>query len=195
LAHLRQDQSLRALLVLAWVMTLVLVAPEAVALPYAASHGDDAKVGGVLLAAVPFGAVIGVAMVGSWRPIAQVRRMLPLATCAPLPLLALAVDPSWPVAAVLFVLSGICQGFMVPLMATYSLLAPDAMRGRLNGLAGSGFAFVTVVAFLVVGALADLTSEAAAVVLAAVATLAFLAVTWVVWPRQQLLDSAAQTYS
>jgi hypothetical protein len=84
---------------------------------------------------------------------------------------------------------------MVPLMATYSLLAPDAMRGRLNGLAGSGFAFVTVVAFLVVGALADLTSEAAAVVLAAVATLAFLALTWVVWPRQQLIDSAAQTYS
>jgi MFS family permease len=195
LAHLRQDQSLRALLVLAWVMTLVLVAPEAVALPYAASHGADAKVGGVLLAAVPFGAVIGVAVVGRWRPIAQVRRMLPLASCAPLPLLGLVVDPSWPVAAVLFVLSGLCQGFMVPLMATYSLLAPDAMRGRLNGLAGSGFALVTALAFLVVGALADLTSEAAAVVLAALATSVFLAVTWAVWPRQQLIDSAARTYS
>jgi uncharacterized membrane protein YfcA len=69
------------------------------------------------------------------------------------------------------------------------------MRGRLNGLAGSGFALVTVVAFLAVGALADLTSEAAAIVLSAVATLAFLAVTWVVWPRQQLIDSAARTYS
>jgi uncharacterized membrane protein YccC len=80
-------------------------------------------------------------------------------------------------------------------MATYALLAPDAMRGRLNGLAGSGFALVTVLAFLVVGALADLTSEAAAVVMAAVATMAFLAVTWVVWPRQELIDSAARTYS
>ena len=195
LAHLRQDQSLRALLVLAWVMTLVLVAPEAVALPYAASHGEDAKVGGILLAAVPFGAVIGVAVVGRWRPVVQVRRMLPLASFAPLPLLGLVVDPSWPVAAVLFVLSGLFQGFMVPLMATYSLLAPDAMRGRLNGLAGSGFALVTALAFLVVGALADLTSEAAAVVLAALATSVFLAVTWAVWPRQQLIDSAARTYS
>jgi MFS family permease len=166
-----------------------------VALPFAASHGADAKVGGVLLAAVPFGAVIGVAVVGRWRPIAQVRRMLPLASCAPLPLLGLVVDPSWPVAAVLFVLSGLCQGFMVPLMATYSLLAPDAMRGRLNGLAGSGFALVTALAFLVVGALADLTSEAAAVVLAALATSVFLAVTWAMWPRQQLIDSAARTYS
>jgi MFS family permease len=195
LAHLRQDQSLRALLILAWVMTLVLVAPEAVALPYAASHGADAKVGGVLLAAVPFGAVIGVAVVGRWPPVAQVRRMLPVASAAPLPLLFLVVDPSWPVAALLFVLSGLCQGFMVPLMATYALLAPDAMRGRLNGLAGSGFALVTALAFLVVGALADLTSESFAVVLAALATSVFLAVTWAVWPRQQLIDSAVQTYS
>jgi uncharacterized membrane protein YfcA len=69
------------------------------------------------------------------------------------------------------------------------------MRGRLNGLAGSGFALVTVVAFLTVGGLADITNESAAIVVSAVATLAFLAVTWVVWPRQQLIDSAAQTYS
>jgi MFS family permease len=195
LAHLRQDQSLRALLVLAWVMTLALVAPEAVALPYAAAHGASTTAGGVLLAAVPFGAVIGVGVVGRWRPVIQVRRMLPLATCAPLPLLGLVVDPSWPVAAVLFVLSGLCQGFMVPLMATYALLAPDVMRGRLNGLAGSGFALVTAAAFLVVGALADLTSPAGAVVVAALATGVFLGVTWLTWPRQRLIDSAARTYA
>lgn len=195
LAHLRHDPSLRALLVLAWVMTLVLVAPEAVALPYAAAHGADAKAGGVLLAAVPFGAVLGVALVGRWHPVAQVRRMLPLASCAPLPLLGVIVDPSWPVAAGLFVLSGLCQGFMVPLMATYALLAPDEMRGRLNGLAGSGFALVTALAFLVVGALADLTTEATAVVVAAVVTGVFLAATWAVWPRQRLVDSAVATYS
>lgn len=195
LAHLRHDPSLRALLVLAWVMTLVLVAPEAVALPYAAAHGADAKAGGVLLAAVPFGAVLGVALVGRWHPVAQVRRMLPLASCAPLPLLGVVADPSWPVAAGLFVLSGLCQGFMVPLMATYALLAPDEMRGRLNGLAGSGFALVTALAFLVVGALADLTTEATAVVVAAVVTGVFLAATWAVWPRQRLVDSAVATYS
>jgi MFS family permease len=195
LAYLRHDVSLRALLVLAWAMTLALVAPEAVALPYALSHGADAKVGGVLLAAVPFGAVMGVALVGRWRPVVQVRRMRPLATGVPLPLLALVVDPSWPVAAALFVLSGLCQGFMVPLMATYALLAPDTMRGRLNGLAGSGFALVTAVAFLAVGVLADLTSAAAAVVLAAAVTSVFLAITWVRWPRQQLLDSAVRTYA
>jgi MFS family permease len=194
LAHLRHDTSLRALLVLAWVMTLVLVAPEAVALPYAASHGADAKAGGVLLAAVPFGAVIGVAVVGRWRPVVQVRRMLPLATLAPLPLLGLVVVPAWPVAGALFVLSGFCQGFMVPLMATYALLAPDAMRGRLNGLAGSGFARVSAVAFLVVGALADLTAPATAVVLAALATGVFLAVTWRLWPRRLMFERARQTY-
>jgi MFS family permease len=194
LAYLRRDVPLRALLVLAWVMTLALVAPEAVALPYAAAHGADAKAGGVLLAAVPFGAVVGVALVSRWQPIVQVRRMLPLATLAPLPLLGLVVDPAWPVAVVLFALSGFCQGFMVPLMATYALLAPDVMRGRLNGLAGSGFALVTAIAFVVVGALADLTTPAQAVVVAAAATGVFLAVTWRLWPHRVMVERAQETY-
>lgn len=195
LGYLRGHVPLRALLVLAWVMTLALVAPEAVALPYAADHGADAKAGGVLLAAVPFGAVLGVALVGRWQPVVQVKRMLPLATLAPLPLVGLLADPSWPAAAVLFVLSGVCQGFMVPLMATYALLAPDAMRGRLNGLAGSGFALVTAIAFVVVGALADLTSPARAVAAAAIATGVFLAVTWMLWPHRVMLEHARETYA
>lgn len=194
-AYLRHDLPMRSMIVLAWVMLLALVAPEAVALPYAAAHGESATIGGLLLASVPSGAALGVVVVNRWPPHVQVRRLLPLATLAPLPLLLLAVDPPWEVAMALFFLSGCCQGFMVPLMGTFALLAPDAMRGRLNGLAGSGFAMVTITALLLVGAAADATSPALAVVLAACVTLVFLAVTWRRWPGRAIQRAAAVAYA
>ena len=194
MAYLRGDIPLRWLIALAWVMILVLVAPEAIALPYAREHGQSPLVGGLLLAAVPLGAAVGVVLVNRWPPQVQVARLLPLATLAPIPLLPMAVDPPWQVAAVLFALSGCCSGYMVPLMGTFSLLAPDAMRGRLNGLAGSGFALASVGALLVVGASADLTSPAMSVVLAASLTLLFLALTWRRWPHRAIQTAAARAY-
>lgn len=195
MAYLRRDVPLRWLIALAWVMILVLVAPEAVALPYARAHGESPLVGGLLLAAVPLGAAVGVVLVNRWTPVLQVRRLLPLATLAPLPLLAMAFDPPWQVAAVLFALSGCCSGYMVPLMGTFSLLAPDGMRGRLNGLAGSGFALVSIFALLLVGGTADLTSPALSVVLAASLTLVFLALTWRRWPHRAIEAAATRAYS
>ena len=194
-AYLRRDVPLRWLIALAWVMLLTLVAPEAVALPYARAHADSTAIGGFLLATVPLGAAVGVVVVNRWTSSQQVRRLLPLATMAPMPLLLLAFDPPWQVAAVLFTLSGACQGYMVPLMGTFSLLAPDSMRGRLNGLAGSGFALVSVVALLLVGAAADATSPALAVVLAAASTLIFLAVTWHRWPSPAIEKAAVRAYA
>ena len=184
--YLRQDEPMRWLIVLAWLMLLALVAPEAVALPYARAQGQGPMVGGLLLASVPLGAALGVLVVNRWAPRVQVRRLLPLAALAPVPLLAMAIEPPWQVAAVLFALSGACQGFMVPLMSTFTLLAPDAMRGRLNGLAGSGFALVSILALLLVGAAADLTSPALAVVLSAGVTLLMLAAIWRRWPRRAI---------
>lgn len=195
LAYLRRDVPLRWLIALAWVMILTLVAPEAVALPYARAHGNSTVVGGLLLAAVPLGAASGVFLVNRWQPAQQVRRLLPLAALAPLPLLLVAFDPPWQVAALLFVLTGACQGYMVPLMSTFSLLAPDPMRGRLNGLAGSGFALASIIGLLLVGGVADATSPAVSVALAAATTLLFLALTWRRWPRSEIEQAAAHAYS
>lgn len=181
--HLRGDVCLRRLMLLAWGMTVTFVAPEAVALPYAAAHGGGTRAGGLLLAAVPLGAGLGVALVGRWTPIRQVRRILPLAALAGLPLLVLAAAPPWPVAALLFVLSGLCQGFMVTLMSTFTVLAPREMRGRLNGLAGAGFALATALAFPAVGALADATSPALAVTVGGAAGCLVVAACWGRWPH------------
>lgn len=195
LAFLRRDLPTRSLVLLAWLALLAVIAPEAVALPYAAEHGASIAAGGVLLAAGPLGAFLGVLLVSRWEPMVQVRRLLLLATCVPLPLLGLAVDPPWQVAAVLFVVAGGFQGFMVPLMATYSLLSPDSLRGRLSAVAGSGFALVSALAFVVVGAFADWTSPSTAVVLSAVLTLVALVAVRLRWPRREIADAAERAYS
>jgi MFS family permease len=194
-AFLRTDRTLRSLMLLAWLMLLAFIAPEAVALPYAATKGASTAAGGLLLAASPFGAFVSVLVVSRWQPVVQVRRLLLLATCVPLPLLVLVVSPPWPVVVVVFFVAGAFQGFMVPLMATFSLLSPDHLRGRLSGLAGSGFALASAVAFVVVGALSDATSPAAAVVIAAVGTLVALAAVRARWPQGELCAAAERAYS
>lgn len=185
----------RSLMLLAWLMLLVFVAPEAIALPYAYAHGASTAIGGVLYAATPLGAFVGVLFISRWSPQVQLRRLLTLATCVPLPLLGLAFDPPWAVTAALFFLAGSCQGFMVSLMGTFARMSPSHLRARLTGLAGSGFALVSTLTFLLVGGVADLTSPAFAVVVAAVLTLLVLAWVWLRWPHEQLRRAGEAVYS
>ncbi|WP_426561051.1 MFS transporter [Angustibacter sp. McL0619] len=194
-AFLRKDVATRSLMIVAWVTLLAFIAPEAVALPYAQVHGASTAAGGVLLAASPFGAVISVLVVSRWSPSVQVGRILPMALLLPLPLLGLVFNPAWVVAVVLFVLAGVFQGFMVPLMSTFTLLSPDQMRGRLSALAGSGFALIAAGCWLAVGALADLTSPSLAVTVSAALTLLALVPVWRTWPRRELAEASARAYS
>jgi MFS family permease len=194
LAYLRGDLQLRSLAGLAWWLLPAMLAPEAVALPLARDQGADTRVGGVLLAAVPFGLAMGAAVVGRWAPVLQVRRMLPMAALLPLPLLAMALDPPWPVAALLFAVSGAFQAFLVPLMGTFTVLAPERLRGRLNGVAGAGFSLISALSYLVVGEVADVTSPPTAVLIAAGGTLLVLVPLWRRWPARELGRAAEQAY-
>jgi MFS family permease len=194
LVHLRGDVRLRSMAGLAWLMLPAMLAPEAVALPLARDHGAGTRAGGLLLAAVPAGIALGVAVVGRWPPRRQVRRMLPMAALLPVPLLAMLLDPPWPVAAVLFALAGAFQAFLVPLMGTFTLLAPEHLRGRLNGVAGAGFSLISALGFVFVGALADATTSALSVAIAAALTLVLVAVVWRRWPTRELDEAAARVY-
>jgi hypothetical protein len=193
--YLRSDRPTRSLMVLAWSMLLVFVAPEAAALPYARYLGESTAVGGLLLAASPFGAALGVLVVRRWPPQVQVGRLILLAGLVPVPLLAMVLQPPWPVAATLFALAAASSGFMVPLMATFALLPPDQVRGRVIGLAGSGFALLSATSYLVVGGLSDLTTPAYAVAICAVGTLAWL--TWLRsrWPGQELAQASERAFA
>jgi MFS family permease len=189
------DRRLRLLLWLACVSSVAFVAPEAVALPYAMRHGGGPAQGGLLLAAVPLGAVVSVYIVGRWTPRQQVSRMVVLAMLSTLPMLAAIWGPRWQFALALWFACGLCQGYMVPLMSTYMLLGPVALRGRLNGFAGAMFGFTSAATYLGAGALADWRTPQFAV--AAFGGLALLALilTTPRWPRAELALSADRVFS
>ena len=188
------DPSVRALVLLGWSAAVFLVAPEAVALAYARDDGADPAVGAALMASLPAGAALGAWLVGRLDPMRQVRSIIPLAVTACLPLMATSLAPPWEVVLVLWFLSGAAQGFMVPLLTTVNLVTPPEMRGRVNGLAGGGFALVTASTFLLSGAAADLASPAVAVTWAAVVGLALVGIAHRTWPHAELRRTAARVY-
>jgi hypothetical protein len=186
---------LRALVVLGWAAALFVIAPEAVALAYARYQGMPPPVGAVLMASIPAGAGLGAYLLGRHAPMRQVGSILPLAVLSCLPLLATSVAPPWWVTLGLFFASGLGQAFLLPLIATVGLLAPAGYRGRVNALAGGGFSLASAGAFLLVGALADLTSPAVAVTAAGACGLALIGAASHSWPRGAIQRSAARVYA
>jgi MFS family permease len=179
---------------LAWSAAVFLVAPEAVALAYARDDGAGPAVGAALMATLPAGAALGAWLVGRMDPLRQVRSIIVLAVAACLPLLPTSLAPPWQLVMPLWFLSGMAQGFMVPLMTTVNLVTPPAMRGRVNGLAGAGFSTVTAATFLLSGAVADLATPAVAVTVAAVLALALVGVAHRGWPHAELRRTAERVY-
>lgn len=189
------DPTLRALIILGWGAAVFVSAPEAVALAYARAEGEVAAVGAALMASLPAGAALGAYAIGRLAPLRQVRAIVPLAVFTCLPLLATCFSPPWQVAMLLWFLSGLGQGFMVPLIATVNLVSPAAFRGRVNGLAGAGFAVTTATTFLVTGLVADLTTPAVAVTAAGAMGLALVGVVNHHWPRRAVKQAAERVYA
>ena len=147
------DPVRRVLVLLGWGAAFVLIAPEAVALAYARDRGLSELAGSLLMATVPAGAALGAYLIGRIDPVRAVQMLLSLVALACLPLIATLADPPVLIAGLLWLISGTCQGFMVPLVTTVNLATPREQRGMVNGLAAAGFNVSTTAAFLVVGAL------------------------------------------
>lgn len=189
------DPVRRVLVMLGWGAAFVLIAPEAVALAYARDRGLSELAGSLLMATVPAGAALGAYLIGRIDPVRAVQLLLTLVALACLPLIATLADPPVLLAGLLWLISGTCQGFMVPLVTTVNLATPREQRGMVNGLAAAGFNVSTTAAFLVVGALSDLTSPAIAVGAAGIFGLVVVAASRSVWPRRAVRRAARMSYA
>lgn len=183
----------RALIVLAWMITPLLVSAEAVALPYAESAGVP-RLGAFLLAAVPAGAALGAALATRFDPARLVARIQLLIAAAAIPLLLTAADPPPALTLVLWVAAGVSQGLLVPvLMVSVAAVTPPALRGRVNGVAAGGFSLFIALSYVVTGGVADLTAEHLAVGLVGALGLAVAAVATRSWPRAEVLAAVSAT--
>jgi hypothetical protein len=176
------DKVRRSFVLLVWATIGFLIAPEAVALAYSRDHGA-ADLGGFLMAAVPAGAVVGVALVSRLDPLRGVRLSPVLAAASLLPLVATTADPDVPVAMALWFVSGALQAFIVPMIVGVNLVTPPEARGRVNGVAAAGLSLFTAAGFALAGRLADVTSPAAAVGIAGLTGLFFVGLLGMRWPQ------------
>lgn len=185
-ATLWADPSRRALILLAWLLVITVVAPEALGLAYARSVGAADYWGGILMAAPIAGAALGSLLVGRMPLLRQLDRMLPLALISGLPLLLTGLEPAPGLLAGLWFLSGILQAYFVSIMVLTTLLTRDEHRGRITGIASAGFAVCSLLGMLLAGYLSDLSSPAFTVT--AIACLGLLIVVLAVrrWPIVQL---------
>jgi len=179
------DRLRRNFVLMGWGAAVFLIAPEGVALAYAAAHGSP-ELGGALMAAIPAGAVIGSLLVSRLEPARAVRAIRPLLLAGCLPLLLTWLDQPIGATLALWLVAGMGQAFLVPVVVVVNLVTPASRRGRVNGVAAAGFNVATALAFLLAGMTADAASPAVAVTAAGVVGLGVLLLVHRAWPAAEL---------
>ncbi|MFE2153049.1 MFS transporter [Streptomyces lavendulae] len=150
------DRRLRVLTLLCWLPPAFAVVPEALLTPYADGIGAGTVTLGVLMCALPVGSVAGELLAGSALTARTRSRITaPLAAVAFLPLLVYAVRPGAPVLLAALLLAGLTHAHTIGLDRMYVDAVPDALRGRVMTLLGTGLMTLQGVGMALAGAAAE----------------------------------------
>jgi MFS family permease len=129
----------RGLLLAQWLPVWFGTAAEALIVPYTGSLGHPPSAAGPLLAAVPFGMLLGDVAVGRFcRPELRERLACPLAMLIGAPLLALAFRPPVPAAAAALLLCGFGYAYPLGIQQAFLDSLPERLRGQGFGLNTTG---------------------------------------------------------
>jgi MFS family permease len=191
LVEIATDPRRRALVLLAWLVGLYVV-PEALAAPYADQLGSGPAVVGLLMAADPFGSVLGVWLFVRFVPAGTRPRLVGLmAVAAGLPLALCILRPGVPLTLLLWAMSGMLStAYLLQTQASFVRATPDGGRGRAIGVAASGIIAAQGAAVLLGGLLADVWDPATAVAAAGALGAALSAGGAVAWHRANRGDHA-----
>ncbi|MGW6709484.1 MFS transporter [Streptomyces sp. NPDC054956] len=163
------EPRLRALTLLCWLPPLFLVVPEALLTPYATEAGASTAVLGLLMCAMPVGAIAGELWAGSALTARTRSRITaPLAAAGLLPLLVYAVRPGPPLLVAVLVLTGLAHAYTLGLDQWYVDAVPEELRGRAMTLLSTGLMTLQGVGMALAGIAAEFLPVHAVVTLAAV---------------------------
>ncbi|MFE4633387.1 MFS transporter [Streptomyces sp. NPDC056773] len=147
---------LRALTLLSWVPPLFVVVPEALLTPYATGLGISTAGLGLLMCAMPAGAIAGEVWAGSALTArTRARITAPLAAVSLLPLLAYAVRPGLPLLLGALVLAGLAHAYTLGLDQWYVEAVPEELRGRAMTLLSTGLMTLQGVGMALAGVAAE----------------------------------------
>jgi MFS family permease len=153
--------TLRTLVLLATIAGFY-VTVEGLAVPYAHEIGHGTTAAGLLLAASPAGAVLGMWAITAWDPEKRLRLLGPLALFACVPLIFCFGAPSLPITVALWALSGLASSYHLPTSAAFVQAVPDAQRGQAFGVASTALKSSQGLGILLAGVFADWWSPSAA---------------------------------
>lgn len=175
------DRRLRSLAAFAWLSGFYVV-PEGLAAPYAAGLGHGAVAVGLLMAAMPIGAMMGFFVFGRFvTPYRRLRLMGLLALLACAPLVGSALEPALPMTVGLWVVAGVGSSYQLAANTAFMITVPTSGRGQAFGLVQSGLLATQGVGILLAGVAAELLGPAPAVALFGLVGLlvaAMLAANW-----------------
>ncbi|MFF2850567.1 MFS transporter [Streptomyces sp. NPDC058001] len=147
---------IRALLLLLWAPPMFVVAPEALAAPYADEIGVGTAGVGLLMCAMPVGTVAGELYAGSaLSPATRARITLPLAATMLLPLLAYAFVPDLVWAPLVLVLAGAGFAYTLGLDRWFVDSVPEELRGRAMTVHTAGLMTIQGVGMALAGLAAE----------------------------------------
>ncbi|MGC4944542.1 MFS transporter [Kribbella sp. DT2] len=145
---------LRALISLAAVAGFY-VTVEGLAVPYADAIGQGKEASGLLLAASPAGAVLGMWLITLISPERRMKLIGPLAAGACVPLVLCALEPSLLPTVGLWALSGLASAYHLPTSAAFVQAVPDHQRGQAFGVASTALKSSQGFGILLAGGLAE----------------------------------------
>ncbi|MEU4116954.1 MFS transporter [Kitasatospora sp. NPDC028055] len=138
--RLLADRRVRLLLLVRWLPPAFATGAESLVLPYVRDRGLSTGTGGVLLACLPIGMLVGNTVLGRFVRTGTVERsVLPLLAVLGAPLLAFAV-PGLPVAlgGVLLIAVGVGFCYSLGLQRPFLAAVPERSRGQAFGLQSTG---------------------------------------------------------
>jgi predicted MFS family arabinose efflux permease len=156
LRRLLRAPRIRSLLVLGWLVPLVGVIPEAVAVPYSSHAGDGPAGAAFLLGATSAGIIVGEVVVARLlRPTTRVKAMAPLALFVSVPPLLFVWRPGIPVAAALLLIAALGWSYGLAQSQLLIEALPEDLRGRGLTTATSGMMLTQALGFFAGGAVAE----------------------------------------
>ncbi|MGW2189539.1 MFS transporter [Streptomyces sp. NPDC001719] len=150
------QRRIRALLLLSWIPPFFLVAPEALAAPYADRIGAGSVGLGLLLCGMPVGAIVGEVLAGSLLgPRGRERIVLPVAAVLLLPFLVYAARPPLGLALPAVALAGMGVAYTLGLDQWFVAAVPEELRGRAMTLQTAGTMTLQGLGMALAGAAAE----------------------------------------
>ncbi|WP_328905945.1 MFS transporter [Streptomyces sp. NBC_00234] len=150
------DRRIRALMLLFWVPALFVVAPEALAAPYADAIGAGPAALGLMMCAMAVGHIGAELYAGSvLSPRGRSRIVLPVAAFGLVPLVLYALLPGMPLTVVALVLAGAGGAYVIGLDQWFVDAVPQELRGRAMTLLTAGLMTVQGIGMALAGLAAE----------------------------------------